>query len=75
MVKVNIAQLPHGHDLPLPTYATSHSAGMDLMAAIDADITLQPMQRQLIPAGIAIALPDGYGRKSARARALPLKMG
>lgn len=59
-VKVAIQQLPHGKHLPLPAYATSHSAGVDLMAAIEKDMVLKPMQRDLIPTGIAIALPDGY---------------
>lgn len=59
-VQVKLVQLPHGAELPLPEYATIHSAGMDLMAAIDTDIILKPGERQLIPTGIAIALPDGY---------------
>ena len=45
---------------PLPTYATALSAGMDLRANIDEDITLLPMQRQLVPTGLYIALPEGY---------------
>ena len=45
---------------PLPTYATALSAGMDLRANIDADITLMPLQRQLVPTGLHIALPEGY---------------
>jgi dUTP pyrophosphatase len=59
-VTLPLLQLPHGSDLPLPAYATSHSAGVDLIAAVDADVTLKPMQRTLIPTGIAIALPDNY---------------
>lgn len=44
----------------LPSYATALSAGMDLRANIDAPITLAPLERQLIPTGIFIALPPGY---------------
>lgn len=44
----------------LPTYATALSAGMDLRANIDAPITLEPLERRLIPTGIYIALPPGY---------------
>lgn len=59
-INVQVKQLENGHDLPLPEYATALSAGVDLMAAIDADITLAPMERKLIPTGIAIALPADY---------------
>ena len=45
---------------PLPTYATALSAGMDLRANIEEDITLLPLQRQLVPTGLHIALPEGY---------------
>jgi len=74
-ILVSIIQLPHGADLPLPAYATSHSAGVDLMAAIDGDIILQPMQRQLIPTGLAIALPDGYEAQIRPRSGLAFKNG
>ena len=45
---------------PLPTYATTQSAGMDLRANIDNPITLKPMERRLVPTGLYIALPQGY---------------
>lgn len=44
----------------LPAYATALSAGMDLRANIDAPITLQPLERRLVPTGLYIALPAGY---------------
>lgn len=44
----------------LPAYATALSAGMDLRANIDAPITLQPLERKLVPTGIYIALPPGH---------------
>jgi dUTP pyrophosphatase len=75
MIKLNVTQLAHGRDLPLPGYATAHSAGVDLMAAIDTDVILQPMQRQLIPAGIAIALPDGYEAQIRPRSGLAFKNG
>ena len=46
--------------LDLPQYATAQSAGLDLRAAIDGPVTLNPGERQLIPSGLAIALPAGY---------------
>ena len=56
-MKVKIINESHH---PLPAYATSQSAGMDLRANIDAPITLQPLERRLVPTGIYIALPVGY---------------
>ncbi len=46
--------------LPLPAYQTEHSAGMDLLAAIDTDIILGPGERAIIPTGLYIELPEGY---------------
>ena len=48
-----------GHQ-PLPQYATSQSAGMDLRANLEAPITLNPMERAMIPTGLFIELPVGY---------------
>ncbi|MEY3103181.1 MAG: dUTP diphosphatase [Actinobacteria bacterium] len=45
-------------NLPLPTYAKPGDAGADLYSRID--IELSPMQRALVPTGLAIALPPGY---------------
>jgi dUTP pyrophosphatase len=59
-VEVSVVQLPHGADMDLPHYATEHAAGMDLMAAIDTPITLDPGKRAIIPTGLSIALPVGY---------------
>lgn len=59
-MKIQIKLLPNGHDLPLPSYATAGSAGVDLMAAIDNDIVLQPGRRHMVPTGIALSLPHGY---------------
>jgi len=75
MTQIAITQLPHGKDLPLPAYATSHSAGMDLLAAIDGEITLKSGERKLIPTGIAIALPDGYEAQVRPRSGLALKNG
>jgi dUTP pyrophosphatase len=44
---------------PLPSYATDHSAGLDLRANIDAPLTLAPGQRSLIPTGLFLELPEG----------------
>lgn len=44
----------------LPAYATALSAGMDVMASLDAPVELAPGERRLIPTGLYIALPAGY---------------
>lgn len=74
-IEVKIKQLPHGKDMDLPAYATSHSAGMDLMAAISEDIVLKKGARKLVPTGIAIALPDGYEAQIRPRSGLALKNG
>ena len=62
MTKVTVAvkRLPHAAGLPLPTSATKLAAGVDLLAALNEDLTLNPGDRQIIPTGIAIALPSGF---------------
>lgn len=57
---VDLKQLPHGADLPLPAYATEQSAAVDLLAAIDGTLVLAPGKRALVDTGIAIALPVGF---------------
>ena len=59
-ITVSVTRLPHAKDLALPAYATEHSAGMDLVAAISENITLAAGERKLIPTGLSIALPNGY---------------
>jgi dUTP pyrophosphatase len=73
--QVQIKKLPNLGDLPLPFYATSGSAGMDLVAAIDADIVLKPMQRIAVPTGISIALAEGYEAQIRPRSGLALKNG
>lgn len=57
---ISVTRLPHAQGLALPSYATEHSAGMDLLAAVSEPVTLKPLERKLIPTGLTIALPDGY---------------
>jgi dUTP pyrophosphatase len=52
--------LPHADGLELPAYQTPGSAGMDLRAAIDADVVLQPGERTAVPTGLRMALPAGH---------------
>ena len=60
---------------PLPEYATSQSAGVDLRANIDTPIVLAPLQRALIPTGLYIALPEGYEAQVRPRSGLAIKKG
>lgn len=59
----------------LPQYQTEQAAGMDLHACLDEPVTLQPMERQRIPTGIAISLPDGYEAQIRARSGMGLKYG
>jgi dUTP pyrophosphatase len=59
-MKLEIQRLDHAKDLALPAYATEGSAGLDLLAAVDSEMELQPHARAAVPCGIALALPPDY---------------
>lgn len=59
-VEVKIFRLKHNEDLPTPHYLTKGSAGMDIYAALNESIILKPMERQLIPTGLKMEIPQGY---------------
>jgi dUTP pyrophosphatase len=59
-VEIEVMRLAHAHDLALPDYATAAAAGADLLAAVDQDIELAPLERKIVPTGISIALPVGF---------------
>jgi dUTP pyrophosphatase len=59
-IVVPIQVLPNGEGLELPAYATPGSAGCDLRAALQVDLTITPGGRTLVPTGIAVAIPQGY---------------
>ena len=73
--KIFIERLAHALDLPLPSYATPASAGMDLRAAIDTTIELAPGGRALIPTGIRIALEADHEAQVRPRSGLALKQG
>ena len=59
-INIEVFQMDHAKDLPLPYYATPGSAGMDLIAAVEEDLILNPGERTIVPTGLTIALPQGY---------------
>lgn len=74
-VKVRITQDSGTEDIPLPAYETEHAAGMDLRAALSDPLTLAPGQRELVPTGLRIALPDGYEAQIRPRSGLAIKHG
>lgn len=72
---VAIKRLPHGAGLPLPSYATDDSAGLDLCAAVSDPVTLKPGERRLVPTGLAIAVPAGFEAQVRPRSGLALKHG
>ena len=60
---------------PLPSYATDGAAGMDIRAFIDEPVTLQPLQRALVPSGLFIELPEGYEAQIRPRSGLAIKQG
>lgn len=73
MLSIQIKQLEHAKDLPLPAYETSGAAGVDLRAA--DSFRLSPGQRCLVPTGVAIALADGYEAQVRPRSGLAVKHG
>jgi dUTP pyrophosphatase len=59
-MKVKVRRLPAALDLPLPAPGSAGSAGLDLRAAVPADLTLAPGERALVPTGLALAIPPGW---------------
>ena len=76
-IEVRVQRLPHGTDLPLPSYQTEHAAGLDLVAAVPGGtpLTLGPGARALVPTGLAIALPPGYEAQVRPRSGLAVKSG
>lgn len=74
-VVVRVKRLPHGEGLELPSYATPHSAGMDLRAAVEEPVVIEPGQRVAIPTGLILEIPEGYEGQIRPRSGLALKKG
>jgi dUTP pyrophosphatase len=77
LLDVQIFIEPHARELPLPEYATSGAAGVDLRAAIDENcpVTVASMERVLIPTGIRIAIPQGFEAQVRARSGLAIRHG
>ncbi len=74
-LEISIRRLPGTEDLPLPCYMTKQAAGMDLTAAVEAEVTILPGERMLIPTGVTVALPEGYEAEIRPRSGLALRHG
>jgi len=72
-ITVEVKRLPHGAGLPLPAYATTGAAGMDVVSA--EDVTIAPGARHAVATGLALAIPDGYEIQVRPRSGLALKHG
>lgn len=72
---LQIRRVRHNDDLPLPRYQTQCASGLDLRADIQETICLKPLQRVLIPTGLALAIPQGYEGQVRARSGLALKHG
>lgn len=76
-VRVAVERLAHARDLPLPAYATEGAAGLDLLAALPegSPLLLEPGERELVPTGLRIALPEGFEAQIRPRSGLALRQG
>jgi dUTP pyrophosphatase len=72
---LRIMRLAHSEGLALPAYETSGAAGLDLRAAITAELTLLPGMRALVPTGLVLAVPQGFEAQIRPRSGLALKFG
>jgi len=72
MIELSVINMSHH---PLPKYETCGSAGMDLRAFLPEPVTLQPLERRLIPTGLYIAIPEGYEAQIRPRSGLAIKRG
>jgi dUTP pyrophosphatase len=74
-ITIPLMRLPNSAGLPLPSYATPSAAGLDLIAALSADLVLAPGDRAMVGTGIAIALPAEFEAQVRPRSGLALKAG
>lgn len=59
----------------IPMYQTEHAAGMDVHACLDEPLTLQPLERAMIPTGLAFEIPEGYEMQVRARSGMSIKHG
>jgi dUTP pyrophosphatase len=74
-IEIMVKKLKGCEDITLPKHMTPHSAGMDIFAAVEEEIVIEPGKRALLPTGIAIALPPGIEAQIRPRSGLAIKNG
>jgi dUTP pyrophosphatase len=74
-VVLKVKRLDNNPDLPLPSYESGGSSGLDLRAAVVKEVTLRPGEIMLIPTGLSISLPKGYEAQIRPRSGLALRYG
>lgn len=74
-VRLRVLRLPAAADLPLPEQGSAGSAGLDLRAAIDGEVTLAPLERRLVPTGLVLEIPAGWEGQIRSRSGLALRHG
>jgi dUTP diphosphatase len=72
-IRIALKRLPNGEGLPLPSYASAHAAGLDVVAA--ESLTLAPGARHAVATGFAVAIPEGFEVQVRPRSGLALKHG
>jgi dUTP pyrophosphatase len=75
VAEVAVVRLPHADGLALPAYGTEGAAGMDVLAAVDGELLLEPGQRIAVPTGLIMAVPPGHEMQVRARSGLALKEG
>ena len=74
-ITLPIVFLDHAKDLPLPRYASTGAAGMDICAALAEPLIIEPMARHAVPTGLTMAIPEGYEIQIRPRSGLAFKQG
>ena len=75
ILHIQIRRLPWSEGLPLPAYMTLSAAGMDLYAAVDSNLVIDPGAIAVVPTGVAVAIPDGFEAQVRPRSGLAVKHG
>jgi len=75
ILHVQIRRLPWSEGLPLPAYMTPSAAGMDLYAAVESNLVIDPGAIAVVPTGVAVAIPDGFEAQVRPRSGLAVKHG
>ena len=74
-VEVKVKRLEGNEDIPLPSYESDGAAGMDIRAAVEGSVVLEPGEIKLIPTGIAVSIPEGYEGQIRPRSGIALRFG